>query len=398
MTTARGFLCISCDFKGGAFIKAIAEHGHSVYLVTSEDKREEDWPWDALADVFYMPGSDGRLWNIEDLKQGTAHLMRQARIDRIIALDDYDVRKAAFLREEFRTPGMGQTTARHFYDKLAMRMQAHAAGIPVPGFTGLFNDAAIHQFFQESEGPWFIKPRSDAGALGIRKLTSEQQFWEHAETLGDNRHQFLVEEYKAGPVYHVDSLSFNGEIVFSRSSQYLAPPFDIAHGGGIFQSHTIPPGHPDDEALRATNARVLKAFGMMHGASHSEYIVSDGQVFFLETSARVGGAHLAEMVEAGTGVNLWSEWAKIEHALWSDADYTVPKPDHQHSGIIASLSRYEHPDYLQYKNPEIWWTMPKPYHVGFIFKADTRERIVDLLGKYAGIISRDYHASVPLKE
>ena len=43
--------------------------------------------------------------------------MRSKKIDRIVALDDFDVEKGAYLREHFQISGMGQTTARHFRDK-----------------------------------------------------------------------------------------------------------------------------------------------------------------------------------------------------------------------------------------------------------------------------------------
>ena len=58
----------------------------------------------------------------------------------------------------------------------------------------------------------------------------------------------------------------------------------------------------------------MSAFGLVRGVAHTEFIKShnDGQFYFLETAARVGGANIAEMVEAATGINLWSEWAKIE--------------------------------------------------------------------------------------
>jgi biotin carboxylase len=393
-----GFLCICCDFKGGDFLRAIARLGYPTYLVTSEGRREDAWPYEVLTDTFFMPGSDGRKWNLDDLRDGTAHLMREKHIGRIIAMDDYDVRKATYLREEFRMPGMGQTTGRHFYDKLAMRIQARDAGIPVPGFSPLFNYEDINTFLRQSAGPWFVKPRSDAGSLGIRKVESADAFWQLADTLGDKLHTYLIEEYKPGDIFHVDSLSFDGEILFTRNSMYLQPPFDIAHGGGIFQSHTFDTDHADNASLTALNAQVLKAFGMRHGASHSEYIRHEGVFYFLETSARVGGAHLADMVEAASGINLWREWARIEDALMQKSPYVLPESTGHNAGIIASLSRYEHPDYSQFHDPEIWWTMPKKFHVGFIFQSDQHARIVELLGKYSEIIRDAYHAAVPLKE
>ena len=398
MRDSFGFLCITCEFKGGEFIREAAALGHRVYLITAEDKRHEPWPNDCIEETFYMPETDGRLWNMDNLKVGVAHLMRRAHIDRIIALDDYDVNKVAYLREEFRMPGMGQTTARHFYDKLAMRIQAQDAGLPVPGFSSLFNDEDLNHFIDNSKGPWFVKPRSDAGALGIRKVENKEQLWQLVHNLGDERHRYLIEEYKAGDVCHVDSLSFNDEIVFTRSSQYLNPPFDIAHGGGIFQSCTLGIDDERHYQLVELNRSVLKAFGMKHGASHSEYIMHEGEPVFLETSARVGGANLSNMVEVASGVDLWGEWAKIEDAVLKGKSYSAPESTHDHAGIIASLSRYEHAPYERHTDPEIAWTMPKDYHVGFIFKSDQRQGVINMLDKYAQIVASDYHATVPLKE
>ena len=398
MSKQFGFLCITCEFKGDDFLRQLAEMGHRVYLITSEAHQNDPWPFELITETFYMPGSDGRAWNMDNLKLGVAHLMRRAKIDRVIALDDYDVQKAAFLREEYRMPGMGQTTARHFYDKLAMRIQARDAGIPVPGFSDLFNDADITHFLNNSEGPWFVKPRSDAGAVGIKKAETQEAFWQIVESLGDNRHRYLVEEYKHGAVCHVDSLSYKDEITFTRSSQYLNPPFDIAHGGGIFQSCTLSSEDHLHFQLVEINRKVMQAFGMKHGASHSEYIMHNEEPVFLETSARVGGANLSNMVEIASGVNLWREWAKIELAVLSGTDYVLPESHHDHAGIIASLSRHEYPDYGVFGDAEIAWNMHKPYHIGFIFKSPEQSIVLEKLGIFSKIIAEQYHASLPAKD
>ena len=162
-----------------------------------------------------------------------------------------------------------------------------------------------------------IKPRSEASATGIKKLHTDGELWDAINSLGEKRHEYLVEQYKPGHVFHVDSLSFNGRVIFSWSSQYIAPPFDVAHGGGIFRSVTVPFDSAEWHALETLTVDVLKAFGMKHSASHTEVIRchDDGQYYFLETSSRVGGAHLADMVEAASGINLWKEWARMETAV-----------------------------------------------------------------------------------
>jgi hypothetical protein len=145
------------------------------------------------------------------------------------------------------------------------------------------------------------------------------------------------------------------------------------------------------------NARVMKAFGMKYGASHTEFIESKetGELFFLETSSRVGGANLAEMVAFASGVNLWKEWARIETATFRKTAYTLPNVVNKYSGIVVSLSRFEHPDTSVFSDPEIVWRMNKPWHIGLIVVAENSERVLELLDAYTQRIAQDFHASSP---
>lgn len=391
------FLCISCYFKGADFLRACKAAGNTVFLLTNKALEHEAWPRESIDEFFFMEDDANTQENFGKLAGGMAWLMRSRKIDRIVALDDFDVEKAAFLREEFRIPGMGQTTARLFRDKLAMRQKAAEEGIAVPPFSGLFNNEVINRFAATVPAPWVVKPRAEASATGIQKVHTAEELWRVIDKLGDQRHQYLVEQFKPGHVYHADSLSVDGKVVFCRVSQYLDTPFEVAHGGGIFRSHTLTFGGEEDKALQEFNAKVMKAFGMRFSASHTEYIQSkeDGQFYFLETSSRVGGAHLAEMVEASAGINLWAEWAKIETAMATGASYQLPAVRQDYAGIIVSLSRFEWPDLSVFQEPEIVWRMNKKYHVGLIIRADHRERILELLDQYADRIYNEFHASAP---
>ena len=394
------FLCLTCDFKGAEFLVALHELGHKAFLVTSQKTENDPWPREYLEDIFFMPENDGRDWSMDTLISGTAYLFRANKIDKIIALDDYDVKKAALLREEFRSPGMGETTARHFYDKLAMRMIAKENNIRIPDFSGLFNDEEIRAFFERNSGPYFVKPRSDAGAIGIRKLENEEEFWDWNHQNIDNRHNYLIECFTPGHVYHVDSLYTNYKPHFTRASRYLQPPFDIAHGGGVFRSQTLDVKSKEEKKLEKLNKKLLEAFGLKFGASHSEFIKSDkdGKFYFLETSARVGGASLADMVEAASGINLWAEWARIEAAMLQELPYMPPKAEKSNAGIVVTLSKFENPDHGPLNHPSIVWRMKKKYHVGLIVKNDESEHVFSTLNQLTDQIYHEYHASIPLKE
>lgn len=396
----KTFACISTYFKGEDFIRACKAEGNTVLLVTLKKLENEAWPRECLDELFLIDGELKGQRGAEELIGELASLMRNRKIDRVVALDDFDVEKATLLREHFRLPGMGQTTGRYFRDKLAMRLKARSEGIPVPAFSALFNDGEIDDYLRSVEPPWLVKPRSEAAVAGIRKVGSREEAWDAVSRLGAHRHQYLIEKFAPGDVYHADSLSMEGEVVFCRVSRYLSTPMEVAHGGGVFRSHTVEFGEEDDRALRALNARVMQAFGMKHSASHTEFIKSreSGEFCFLETSSRVGGAHLAEMVEASSGINLWREWARIESAVANDEPYRLPETRRDHAGIVVSLSRYRHPDTSGFTDPEIVWRLNKDYHVGLVLRSDRRRRILDLLDSYTGRIFRDLHASLPAPE
>jgi hypothetical protein len=104
--------------------------------VTTQKLEHEEWPRHAIDEFFMLPLPN--LARQPDITHAVAYLMRERVIDRIVALDDYDVEIGAELREHFRLPGMGASQARFFRDKLAMRTRARQMGVPVPDFTPSF--------------------------------------------------------------------------------------------------------------------------------------------------------------------------------------------------------------------------------------------------------------------
>ncbi len=391
------FLCLSSYFKGSEFLIGCKEMGNKVYLITSRRLDHEPWPRAYLDDIFFMDEVTPNKWDEHHFLNGFAHFIRAHKVDRIIALDDFDVEKAACLREHFRIPGMGQSTARFFRDKLAMRIKAYENGIPVPAFTRLFNNQEINDYMAFHRPPWLIKPRSEASAAGIKKVYNHQEAWNTINDLGDERHNYLMEQFRPGDVFHVDALSLHGDVIFSVCSQYLNTPFEVAHGGGIFQTVTLETNSHEQHLLNEINARTLKAFGMTHGASHTEFIRDHetGGFIFLETSSRVGGAHISDMVEAATGINIWAEWAKLESCMSSNNPYHLPNHEREHAGLIISLSKFVHPDTSGFSEPEIYWRINKNNHIGFVVKSKDRQRILGLLEDFATRIARDFHASMP---
>lgn len=386
-------LCVSSFFKGNRFIETCKAEGCRTLLLTIEKLLGEPWSRDSLDEVFALP--DFNDW--QHVMNAVSYLARTEQIDRIAPLDDFDVELVARLREHMRIPGMGETTARYFRDKLAMRARAEATGIRIPRFVHILNHEKIRRFMREVPPPWMFKPRSEASATGIQKMTHEDEVWQRIETLGDRQSNYLLEQMIPGDVYHVDGVVSEYKVLFAEANRYIKPLFDVAHHGGVFGSATLPRSSAEAKGLLAANKEVVKHLGFKRGVMHTEFIrgAEDGEFYFLETAARVGGAHISELVEAATGINLWAEWARLEISQ-GEFNYELPTPRKDYGGLLVALAKQEAPDTSAYDDPEILWRLTeKKNHVGFVFGASSPERIQELLTSYAKRIERDFLTSLP---
>ena len=118
MDTPLTFLCITTYEKGQEFMRECKRQGCRVLLLTAETLRNADWPRESLEDIFCIPAD----LPVAEIVKTVTYLAREKKIDRIVALDEFDMETAATLREHMRIPGMGLTTMRYFRDKLAMRI------------------------------------------------------------------------------------------------------------------------------------------------------------------------------------------------------------------------------------------------------------------------------------
>lgn len=388
-------LCISSYEKGHEFLRQCKRQGWRVLLLTVEKLAQAPWPREVIDEVFLMPD----LGNRSQVINAVSYMARSQLIDRIVALDEFDIEIAAALREHLRIPGMGETTSRHFRDKLAMRIQALESGIAVPDFVPVINYDQIRQFLDRVPAPWLLKPRSSASAIGIKKLHNSPELWQALEELGDEQSFRVLEHFVPGDIFHVDSIVSEEEVVFDSVSKYGQPPMAVMHQGGIFSTRMLPRGSADVQALESLNRELLRVLGLVRGVTHAEFIKGrdDGRFYFLEVASRVGGANIAETIEAGTGINLWAEWARIETST-REHPYLLPEIRPGYSGIIISLARQEWPETESYNDPEIVWRLKRRHHAGLIVSSTDPERVRTLLDLYTERFYEDFYTSAPPPE
>jgi biotin carboxylase len=392
-------ICLATYFKGVDFIRECKAHGCNVVLITKEKMLNEDWPRESLEDVYAVPNDAGPPLFIDLV----AFLSNRMKVDRVIALEEFDVVTAALIREHLCLPGLNASDAKVFRDKLLMAVRSQAAGIMVPDFVSLINPDDIRQYMERVPAPWVIKPRSDVSAIGIKKVDQPEQVWQtieemnKRENLRERASYYVLARFIPGEVFHVDSVVNRGKVVFSGVNQYGRPPMQVAHQGGAYMSRTVLHGSADEKTLVEINKKLVKALGLEYGATHAEFIKStqDGKFYFLEIAARVGGAYIADVLEAASGINLWREWARIEV---NQSPRSLKPPRKEYAGIILSLAKQERPDTSGYTDEEIVYRVKKRHHAGLIVRSPRLERVNELLDTYSARFVEDFVAVVPLPE
>ena len=388
-------LCVTSYEKGQEFIRTCKGMGCRVLLLTVEKLKEGDWPRECLDGTFTMPED----LPLQGLIYSVSYVARSQHIDRIVALDEFDMENVSALREHLRIPGMGLTTVRYFRDKLSMRARAKEAGIRVPEFVPVLNYDDLREYMARVPAPWLLKPRSQASGIGMKKIQAPDELWPWLDELGDQQSFYLLEHFVPGTVYHVDSIASEREVVFAEAHKYGTPPLTTSHQGGVFTTSTLPADAPEYSELLSLNQKVLGELGFVRGVTHAEFLRahSDGKFYFIEVAARVGGAFITDVIEAATGINLWREWARLEVGAGKEA-YQLPPHRREYAGVILSLARQEHPDTSGYKDPEVVQRISKYHHAGLILKAGDSARLQKLIASYAERFQQDFLATQPVPD
>jgi biotin carboxylase len=395
---SRTIVCLASYFKGVDFLRECHAGGARVILVVREKVRNEPWPVECLDRIVSVPNQ----LTAEIIVQAVSEIARAERIDVLVALEEYDVMHAAVVREHLRLAGMGTTTARLFRDKLGMRVKALEAGITVPDFVHVLNEDELRYYMSHVPPPWVLKPRSDVSAVGIQKIDRPELVWQaiaaldQRPALNERSSYYLLERYIPGEVYHVDALVDQKRVLFAGVHRYWRPPLDVAHQGGVFVTTTVERGSVEERALAAMNQALVRTLGLVRGATHAEFIrgADDGRFYFLEIAARVGGAFIADTLEAASGVNLWREWARLELST-AGQRYQLPSPRHDYAGLVLSLARQEWPDTSGFTDPEIARRIDKRHHVGLVVRSPDFGRVQELLARYAARITDEFLAILP---
>lgn len=366
-----------------------AEQGMDVILLTLESLKDAQWPRVSLTEILTMP--EGAT--PQDALRMVLRFARHEIIDRVVALDIGGAETAAFIREEMRLPGIGWSTTRVFSDRVAGRVRAKSSGVHVPPFVRILHHIYIQRWMEATPGPWLLTPRRFNTGEGSRILEREREVWLALEELGDRAHEFFLERYIPGEMFSVDSLYWSGKAVFSAVHVAGRSIHHAGRTGPLVTWQTPNRDSGEIRALRLMDESLVHMLGMVSGVTRSEYVLSDedNEIYFLETSARIGGALTTEMIEVESGIHPWVEWARIEVAQAYGVDYGLPVGVQKgYAGCIYTETTQAEPDLGAYNGTEVVRKLSRNHHAGVIVTGNSAQKVSDLLQSYQQRFKADF--------
>lgn len=251
-------------------------------------------------------------------------------LSHIITDNEYDLERAARIREDLGIPGQSSTSAESFRDKVAMKEVASRA-VPTPRFTRLETIMDLTGITAEWGYPVVVKPVKQGGSRDISVLRDEN------DLVGFSRRPWrddlMVEEFVEGHMYHVDAVLAPGYRLVA-CSRYLRSCLGVFSG----QNNGSLQLHPRDELavrLEAFLDRLLDAFDTPEvSAYHLEvFLTPEDDLVLCEIASRVGGDRIPALTRATYGVDLHTAVLRQSCGLPVD-----PPPASPPSAVHGSVS------------------------------------------------------------
>ncbi|MFF3775676.1 NikS protein [Streptomyces sp. NPDC002232] len=288
------------SLRANPYERWLADHGEKIVLLGSAEQLAlfgEELPTGApflhaevLADYDTGP----------HVAERAATLVEEFGVTDVVACQEFDIERAAELRERFGLPGQRPGSARVYRDKWEMKQVAKAAGIPVADHVLLRTREDLDRFAECHGLPVVVKPRKGVLSVGVSVLRGREELdaWARdAELLApDGEPQWLAEAFVQGSMCHIDGNVLDGRIATLWPSQYQYALADFRDRKGRVDI-ALDTADPLARRLVDFGERVLEAFGgPEHFAFHIEvFHTDDGELVLCEAASRAGGAGVRDV-------------------------------------------------------------------------------------------------------
>jgi biotin carboxylase len=250
-------------------------------------------------------------------------------LDAVVPVDDLTTATAAAICQALGLRGNPVAAVGATRNKLRMREELAAAGVPSPAFASFALEEDPRAVARRVRYPCVLKPLVLSASRGVIRADSEAELvaaWERivailrspdVRALGEGTDRILVEGFIPGAEVALEGLLVDGELhtltLFDKPDPLDGPFFEET----IYVTPSrLPEG--TQAAIRYCAAAATRALGLRDGPVHAELRVDDGArgsatAVVVEIAARSIGGLCSRTLSFGTGMSL--EEIILRHAL-----------------------------------------------------------------------------------
>lgn len=255
-----------------------------------------------------------------------AKLHEKYNFDRIIAMSEYDILRAARLRDLLGVPGQGVQEASLFRDKVAMKSALSRADIPTAKYAPVLSVTDILQFVHDNGFPVVVKPRFGAGSSDVFIMRNEDELVLTIKAIkelrGDQDAGLIIEECIDNELYQVDGLIFDGEVLLSWPTHRTSTL--AFQDGDICTAFMLDPSSPlrmplQNMAISAMKALPTPAVTIFHVEI---FLDREGGLLLNEVAARMSGGKTDASLANAFDLN-FEEW--YIRSVFRDQPWRLPR-------------------------------------------------------------------------
>ncbi|MDH5680924.1 MAG: ATP-grasp domain-containing protein, partial [Spirochaetota bacterium] len=248
--------------------------------------------------------------------EGTVRVGRafheQIKLDGVFTVGTDASMTVAAVAGALNLPGIKFDNALAATNKLKMRQRFKEAGVPSPDYVGCWTIEETLKAYHALGGKVVIKPTSNMGARGVRRVFDEMDVEAAFQSAKKNSPsgEVIVEEFMDGCELSIDALIFNNKI-------YIAGIADrtIKHEPYFVETGHILPSEQSEDVIEdaiTVMKQGIRALGLDIGAAKGDIKITSEGAKVVELAARLSGGFMsAYTYPYATGVNLIENAIKI---------------------------------------------------------------------------------------
>ncbi|MBY5856081.1 ATP-grasp domain-containing protein [Rhizobium leguminosarum] len=229
-------------------------------------------------------------------------------VDGVYCVSDRSSLVAAQIAEKYQLPHISSQAVKILRSKRLTYDLCRKFGIAVPKTIGSLDHSNLKRIVESMSMPCVMKRSMGTGSTDVILCSSVDELetcYNDISRRITETEEVLIQEYVHGPVVSVESVTFDGETeVLGVTDRILGKHPNFVEIGLSF------PASIGNECLATLSAMVrqaLGAAGVVYGACHSEFVLSEKGPVLIEINPRLGGMHIGDFISYATGRSIFSE-------------------------------------------------------------------------------------------